>query len=296
MPPGNRPKECHTKHLTEMERFRVRTLYFDAGMSKKRIAEVTKYSLSQIRTAIRAQSAAVRPRSGRPKKSLGGQPAPAPGVLVPASNSYPPTDPALASRASSAELSQDDQEHIPGGPPSFNTLPPEIRRYIWELVLTTPSPIPTPPSSSSSQPAPPAPPSPLSCTFWLERLPATPFAAAGVFPEHWAVQWRIYAHRRLSVTLLGSVNREARGIVQSTLSPVWCEAGGAPMLGSGVRIVWIDPRRDVVYCRGFAVEELGAVLVRARGALFPALGGEERAGGGGGGDDVNSRIHLLAAA
>lgn len=64
----NRPREVHTKHLTELERFRVRTLYYDAAMSKKRISEVTNYSLSQIRTAIRAKSAAVPPRSGRPKK------------------------------------------------------------------------------------------------------------------------------------------------------------------------------------------------------------------------------------
>lgn len=70
MPPGlgNRPKEVHTKHLTELERFRVRTLYYDAGMSKKRIEEVTGYSNSQIRTAVRAKSAAIPPRTGRPRK------------------------------------------------------------------------------------------------------------------------------------------------------------------------------------------------------------------------------------
>lgn len=70
MPPGNRPKEVHTKHLTELERFRVRTLYYDAGMSKKRIEEVTGYSNSQIRTAIRAKSAAIPHRTGRPRKRM----------------------------------------------------------------------------------------------------------------------------------------------------------------------------------------------------------------------------------
>ncbi|KAI1204213.1 uncharacterized protein F4807DRAFT_448358 [Annulohypoxylon truncatum] len=65
---GTRPKGLHIKHLTEMERFRVRTLYYDAGMSKPRIKQVTGYSTSQIRTAIHAQTAAVAPRSGRPKR------------------------------------------------------------------------------------------------------------------------------------------------------------------------------------------------------------------------------------
>ncbi|KAI1385746.1 uncharacterized protein F4822DRAFT_414073 [Hypoxylon trugodes] len=71
---GNRPKEVHTKHLTELERFRVRTLHFDARMSAGRIHAVTGYSMSQIRTAIRAKSAAVPPRTGRPKKGISPSP------------------------------------------------------------------------------------------------------------------------------------------------------------------------------------------------------------------------------
>ncbi|KAI0886507.1 uncharacterized protein GGS22DRAFT_158018 [Annulohypoxylon maeteangense] len=70
---GVRPKGLHIKHLTELERFRVRTLYFDAGMSKPRIKQVTGYSTSQIRTAVHAETAAVAPRSGRPKRGPNGE-------------------------------------------------------------------------------------------------------------------------------------------------------------------------------------------------------------------------------
>jgi hypothetical protein len=62
-----RPKGVHTKHLTELERFRVRTLYYDAGLTKSRIREITGYSTSQIRTAVRAKSATIGRRPGRPR-------------------------------------------------------------------------------------------------------------------------------------------------------------------------------------------------------------------------------------
>ncbi|KAI0432433.1 hypothetical protein F5Y09DRAFT_339652 [Xylaria sp. FL1042] len=63
-----RPKGVHTKHLTELDRFRVRTLYYDACLSKGRIRQITGYSPSQIRTAVRAKTAAVGKRPGRPKE------------------------------------------------------------------------------------------------------------------------------------------------------------------------------------------------------------------------------------
>ncbi|KAI2634594.1 hypothetical protein GGS21DRAFT_110756 [Xylaria nigripes] len=63
-----RPKGLHTKHLTALERFRVRTLYYDAGLSRDRVHQITGYSKNQIRTAVRAKSAAVGKRPGRPKK------------------------------------------------------------------------------------------------------------------------------------------------------------------------------------------------------------------------------------
>ncbi|KAI0895231.1 hypothetical protein F4806DRAFT_93270 [Annulohypoxylon nitens] len=67
-PRGNRPKGLHVKHLTELERYRIRVLYFDAKFTYPRIKQVTGYSISQIRTAVHAQTAAVAPRPGRPKR------------------------------------------------------------------------------------------------------------------------------------------------------------------------------------------------------------------------------------
>jgi hypothetical protein len=62
-----RPKGLKTKHLKEAERARVRTLYFDGKFGPARIAEITGYTRAQIRNAIRADSAAVGVRTGRPK-------------------------------------------------------------------------------------------------------------------------------------------------------------------------------------------------------------------------------------
>lgn len=63
-----RAKGHRTKHLDSEQRFRVRVLFFDAGLTKKRIEEITGYTGSQIRTAISAKSHLVGVRSGRPGK------------------------------------------------------------------------------------------------------------------------------------------------------------------------------------------------------------------------------------
>jgi hypothetical protein len=63
-----RGKGLRTKHLDSEQRFRVRVLFFDAGLTKKRIEEITGYTGSQIRTAISAKSHQVGTRSGRPGK------------------------------------------------------------------------------------------------------------------------------------------------------------------------------------------------------------------------------------
>ncbi|KZL69578.1 beta- -glucosidase [Colletotrichum incanum] len=63
-----RPKDVHTKHLTETDRIRIRTLYFDAHMPQKAITKTTGYTINQVRYAIRADSAAIKPRSGRPRR------------------------------------------------------------------------------------------------------------------------------------------------------------------------------------------------------------------------------------
>ncbi|KAF6819694.1 hypothetical protein CMUS01_11672 [Colletotrichum musicola] len=63
-----RPRDIHTKHLTEADRQRVRILYYDAGLGPTAIARQTGFSVGQVKHAIRAESAAVRPRSGRPRE------------------------------------------------------------------------------------------------------------------------------------------------------------------------------------------------------------------------------------
>lgn len=63
-----RPKgSTGRSQLTTEQRQRVRTLFFDARMSKTEIVRVTGYSANQIRYAIRAEGAIVKTRSGRPK-------------------------------------------------------------------------------------------------------------------------------------------------------------------------------------------------------------------------------------
>ncbi|KAI2603379.1 uncharacterized protein GGS25DRAFT_528401 [Hypoxylon fragiforme] len=266
----NRPREVHTKHLTELERFRVRTLYYDAAMSKKRISEVTNYSLSQIRTAIRAKSAAVPPRSGRPKKERDVQsPADADGAGssaqgTPAKKSSTSTSakapqaPTKKKRKSRAKISL------------FSQLPPSVRQYIWYLVLTLP-----PPSTSTSPsllPPSPTPSSALSLPFWLTPLAHPPHLLAGVFPEHWATCIPLYQTvRQQRARVLGAVNREARRVVLDTLTPVWCESGQR-CLGASVPVVWLDTLHDNLYYRDSgAVDDLGALLEKARAAVLPPL-------------------------
>lgn len=56
----------HTRHLTIVERQRVRMLHFDAYYSPAQIAAITGYTVSQIKYTCHAASAAVAIRSGRP--------------------------------------------------------------------------------------------------------------------------------------------------------------------------------------------------------------------------------------
>ena len=52
--------------LTTEERARVRTLYFDGRLNKAEIRQITGYTRNQVAYAIAAESAIVKPRSGRP--------------------------------------------------------------------------------------------------------------------------------------------------------------------------------------------------------------------------------------
>ena len=57
-----------TKQLTVDQRIRVRTLFFDAHLTKTQIYATTGFSFDQVRTAIRAPEATVSKRTGRPRK------------------------------------------------------------------------------------------------------------------------------------------------------------------------------------------------------------------------------------
>lgn len=286
MPPslGKRPREIHTKHLTERERFRVRTLYFDAFMSKKRIEEVTGYSIGQIRHAISAKSSAVAPRSGRPKKVRNGQ-APAnqsaegnrsSSQSLPEENSAAVQSASAAAQCAPSASLAPAPEQVQRASPSFNRLPPEVRRRIWYLVLTSASPssspaITTSPSSpSSSSPSSPSSSSPLSCTWWIEQLPHSPFLITGVFPAHWSTHWKAYLeHRQPAAWLLCHLNREARQVVLDTFTPVWSEAG-LRMLGSAVQFLWIDARHDRIHFKD-GMDALPGLLDKSRAAVLPHL-------------------------
>ena len=65
-----RPKgSSGTKQLTEEQRARVRHLFYDAGVSQPDILAMTGFTKDQVRGAIKAKSAAVGVRTGRPRKT-----------------------------------------------------------------------------------------------------------------------------------------------------------------------------------------------------------------------------------
>ncbi|OBR11336.1 hypothetical protein CH63R_03632 [Colletotrichum higginsianum IMI 349063] len=61
-----RPVDCHTKQLTDPDRVRIRTLFFDAHLNRQEISRLTGFTISQVKQALRSSAAAAQPRSGRP--------------------------------------------------------------------------------------------------------------------------------------------------------------------------------------------------------------------------------------
>ena len=59
------PSRQGVKHLTDADRQRVRTLYFDAGLSPMQINRITGFTLGQIKRA--RDNLHVGKRTGRPK-------------------------------------------------------------------------------------------------------------------------------------------------------------------------------------------------------------------------------------
>ncbi|KAK2051320.1 hypothetical protein LY76DRAFT_599422 [Colletotrichum caudatum] len=61
-----RPPNIHTKQLLDIDRIRIRTLFFDGRLNRQEIASRTGFSIGQVKNALRAAGASARPRSGRP--------------------------------------------------------------------------------------------------------------------------------------------------------------------------------------------------------------------------------------
>ncbi|KAK1986467.1 hypothetical protein LZ30DRAFT_705363 [Colletotrichum cereale] len=59
-----RPTNCHTKQLSDTDRIRIRTLFFEGGLTKQQIASRTGFSIAQVKQAVKSPTA--RPQSGRP--------------------------------------------------------------------------------------------------------------------------------------------------------------------------------------------------------------------------------------
>ncbi|KAL7619577.1 hypothetical protein AAE478_010118 [Parahypoxylon ruwenzoriense] len=289
MTPGNRPKDLHTKHLTERERFRVRTLYYDACMSKKRIQEITGYSNSQIRTAIRAKSAAVPPRTGRPKKVRDGEPS-----------------------ASTDQPQQPEGDNAAATPSHAIALPSEIGAGADSSYVSTPgssyAPLDLLPLSSASGDSTPNLPGKEQQQQWQQQwqqqqqqqqqlrpqalapppssagaatTAATTAARARARPHprsHPSAQQNhhlLVAYRQATAHLLCNLSRQARRVVLDTLTPVWSQSGHR-MLGSALPFLWVDPYRDTLYRKdgssSSSAADLPALLDRSRIAILPRLG------------------------
>ncbi|KAI0017113.1 hypothetical protein F4780DRAFT_625278 [Xylariomycetidae sp. FL0641] len=258
--PGTpRPKGIHTKHLTELERFRVRTLYYDACLTKKRIQEITGYSESQIRTAVRAKTAAVGKRSGRPRKGY---------------RPYPENTaaPAASEEEASAELIQqaqnyfteshddsmvsvDDNVDTRDSDPSrkgFNDLPPDIRINIWKMVLCI-APFQMPIVRSWALAV-------LNASPWLQL----DFSPPGVQLTN--PPWNHYTDNRHGpATALCMVNREAREVVLERLTPIRV----APTIHLPYKYVWVDQHLDNNHFFGAPVYP--GLFERAGKAASPTL-------------------------
>ncbi|KAH9906069.1 hypothetical protein F4778DRAFT_693052 [Xylariomycetidae sp. FL2044] len=281
-----RPKGVHTKHLTEMERFRVRILYYDACMTKKRICEITGYSESQVRTAVRAPSAAIGKRAGRPKGSKNrARDADQAANMAPSRNSAQPShlfpmDDEDGMADDDDEDGEDDGDNTdlvqlssfgvlqsqsgePSSPPgtNFTNLPEEIRFRIWKLVLIS-SPDETPASN----------------IWFMTVLPQAPWLGAYVYPEHQATYFPRYVnYREAAARKLCLVNREARKAVFSTFTPVW-SMSGKRFLESNFDFVWIDQGNDVF--RTEAESQFPEMFGRARKSILPAIYGVDQAPNG----------------
>ncbi|RWA14431.1 hypothetical protein EKO27_g669 [Xylaria grammica] len=271
-----RPKGVHTKHLTELERFRVRTLYYDASLSKGRIRQITGYSSSQIRTAVRAQSAAIASNAELPTPSGSDSNT----ELIQQAQSYfaqidsmtpgedcdddddddgdddgdggesddeaddPPLEASTKAQApSTPSLAVGSSRPSPVAAPArphgktFNDLPVEVRIRIWQCVL----------SASPTQVAP-------SRSWALAVLPRHPWLELGMSPPHVKLENPPWAHyvdtRHVPATVLTRVNREAKGVVLERCTPILVSRATRESSTGIPLFIWIDRYSDVIHFFG----------------------------------------------
>ncbi|KAI5922954.1 hypothetical protein F4810DRAFT_670950 [Camillea tinctor] len=258
-----RPKGVHTKHLTELERFRVRTLYYDACMTKRRIQEVTGYSESQIRTAVRAKSFEIGKRTGRPRK---GYKIHGPGIEGDQDQDSFQDDTLMSideqvqgQLLANALESPPPSSSSPPRPRGFTDLPEELRTQIWKLVV----------SAGSA--------APLRRTWVFITQPSAPwlyldtsYAADALRAPPWAQ----YVQRRHAPAMaLCHVNREARHAVLDAFTPVVTAAPTSPpglYFKPMPDFVWVDLAHDRISFFG-ATPYSPDMFGKARRVALPAV-------------------------
>ncbi|KAI1756123.1 hypothetical protein F4782DRAFT_321182 [Xylaria castorea] len=283
-----RPKGIHTKHLTVLDRFRVRTLYYDACLSKERIRQITGYSPGQIRTAVRARSAAVGKRPGRPKntpknsKSSNAE-LPTPGssdenaeLILQARHYFQNVDP-FRPRPGEDEVydtKESDDEEEEGEDDTPRIVSARVEAPLAQASATTdsaPAEVPAPATHPqrtnfndlpaevrvyiwrcvlSTSPAQVAP----SRSWALAVLPREPWLELGISPPHVQLEnppWDHYVDaRHVPATVLTRVNHEARRTVLQRCTPILISQTVRDSSKGIPPLIWIDRYSDVIHFFG----------------------------------------------
>ncbi|KAI8945548.1 hypothetical protein F4801DRAFT_568037 [Xylaria longipes] len=277
-----RPKGIHTKHLTVLDRFRVRTLYYDACLSKERIRQITGYSPGQIRTAVRARSASVGKRPGRPKNTSN---------KGKSSNTELPTPNSLdenvelirqakfyfATKDPFRPRQDEDGDDDTGGSAEDEGDSPRI---VSAGIVTPPTQISEADSAPAEAPTAAHPrhtnfndlPAEVRVHIWrcvlstspaqvapsrswaLAVLPHQPWLELGMSPPHVQLEnppWDHYVEaRHVPATVLTRINREARTTVLERCTPI-SVSGALRDSSEGIpRFIWIDRYSDVIHFFG----------------------------------------------
>ncbi|KAI1489220.1 hypothetical protein F5X96DRAFT_679901 [Biscogniauxia mediterranea] len=243
-------------------------------MTKRRILEVTGYSESQIRTAVRAKSFEIGKRTGRPRK---GYKIHGPAV---GDQDGSPDDPEEAQGTYQDDTLMSIDEEVqgqllanalqsPGPTPSssstrprgFNDLPEELRLQIWKLVISA--------SSASALP--------LRRTWCFVTQPSAPWLYLDTSYAADALRnppWSQYIQQRHGPAMaLCHVNHEARRVVLDAFTPIITAAPTSPP-GAYFKpmpsFVWVDLAHDHISFFG-ATPYNPDMFGKARRAALPAV-------------------------